>query len=55
MNERSSRSHTIFTMAIESRARDGEEGDGAVKISALVGWVLPHGCTGKGTYSTTCV
>ena len=36
MNEHSSRSHTIFTLAIESRERDEAEGDGAVKVSTLV-------------------
>ena len=39
MNERSSRSHTIVTMAIESRERDEEEGggrDGPVKVSSIV-------------------
>eukprot|EP00731_Ephydatia_muelleri_P015976 Em0009g400a len=38
MNERSSRSHTIVTMAIESRERDEEEGggrDGPVKVSSI--------------------
>ena len=41
MNERSSRSHTIVTMAIESRERDEEEEggggkDGPVKVSSIV-------------------
>lgn len=41
MNERSSRSHTIVTMAIESRERDeeeeeGGEKDGPVKVSSIV-------------------
>ena len=35
MNERSSRSHTIFTLTIESRIRDGE--DETVKVASLVG------------------
>ena len=33
MNERSSRSHTVFTVAVESRSR---EEDGTVKVAYLV-------------------
>ena len=36
MNDRSSRSHTIFTLTIESRLRDEEGGDGTVKVASLV-------------------
>lgn len=36
MNERSSRSHTIFTLNIESRLKASEEEDGVVKVAALV-------------------
>ncbi len=35
MNEQSSRSHTIFRLTIESKARDSEM-DGAVNVSQLV-------------------
>ena len=36
-NERSSRSHTIFKITIESRLiRDEEEGDGTIKVASLV-------------------
>ena len=36
MNDRSSRSHTIFTLTVESRLRDEEGGDGTVKVASLV-------------------
>ena len=37
MNERSSRSHTLFTMTVESRLREGEEeDDGTVRVATLV-------------------
>ena len=36
MNDRSSRSHTIFTLTIESRLRDEEGGDGTVRVASLV-------------------
>lgn len=37
MNELSSRSHTIFTLNIESRLKSsGGEDDGIVKVAALV-------------------
>ena len=36
MNDHSSRSHTIFTLTIESRLRDEEGGDGTVKVASLV-------------------
>ncbi len=36
MNEKSSRSHTIFTMNVESRLKNAEEEDGVVKLAALV-------------------
>ena len=37
MNEHSSRSHTIFTLNMESRLKSpGEEDDGRVKVAALV-------------------
>ena len=36
-NERSSRSHTIFKITIESQLiRDEEEGDGTIRIASLV-------------------
>ena len=36
MNDKSSRSHTILTINIESRLKSEEEADGVVKVSALV-------------------
>ena len=36
MNDRSSRSHTIFTLTVESRLRGEEVEDKAVKVAALV-------------------
>lgn len=36
MNEKSSRSHTIFTLNVESRLKASEEEDGVVKVAALV-------------------
>ena len=55
MNERSSRSHTIVTMAIESRERDEEEEgggkDGPVKVSSIVSckvvrlYLVLHSCS----------
>lgn len=52
MNERSSRSHTIFTLNIESRLKASEEEDGVVKVAALVS-VLIYRLTsgGKGCIS----
>ena len=35
-NDHSSRSHTVFTLTIESRLRDEEGGDGTVKVASLV-------------------
>ena len=34
INERSSRSHAVLSIAVESRVKDG---DGTVKVSSLVG------------------
>ena len=36
MSGRSSRSHTIFTLTIESRLGDEESGDGTVRVASLV-------------------
>ena len=38
LNDESSRSHTIFTLTIESKLREGieNEADGVVKVAALV-------------------
>lgn len=40
MNDKSSRSHSIFTITIESRLKSPEETDGVVKVAALVRWAL---------------
>ena len=41
LNERSSRSHTIFTLTIESKLKEEKdtETDGVVKVATLVSWV----------------
>ena len=40
MNERSSRSHTIFTLNVESRHSSSAEDDAVVKVAALVSLVV---------------
>ena len=40
MNEWSSRSHSIFTLSVESRLRDEEGGDGTVKVASLVSQLI---------------